>query len=240
MSLFLILIVSVTNLNSLEPEVGYWVCDVMRQETNVDFVVLQNSVFIDSLSYKTDTLVTAQISMKELIQIVNQNSSITNLIPISGFSVIFDSTNNLTIIVSQPKKEPYLMLTTQNIQGINNIKNNKSIKRFNQIIPDIIENYLISGNQIKYPVLNRYLYSGNNQSISENKLLRENNSLTKININNATLKELISLPGIGPKIAKKIINYRAEKGLFTSIKDIMNVKGIGPKKFEQLKYLITL
>jgi len=240
MSLFLILIVSVTNLNSLEPEVGYWACDIMRQETNVDFVVLPNSVFIDSLSYKTDTLITAQISIKELIQIVNQNSSLTNLIPISGFSIIFDSLSNINIVVTQPKKEPYLLLTTQNIRGINNIKNNKSIKIINQIIPDIIKNYLISGNQIKYPVLNRYLYSGNNQSISENKLLRENNSLTKININNATLEELISLPGIGPKIAKKIINYRAEKGFFTSIKDIMNVKGIGPKKFEQLKYLITL
>jgi len=62
----------------------------------------------------------------------------------------------------------------------------------------------------------------------------------KININKAGLNELISLPGIGEKIAKEIINYRKENGTFSSIEDIMKVKGIGQKKFEKCKERIKV
>ncbi len=61
-----------------------------------------------------------------------------------------------------------------------------------------------------------------------------------ININTATIELLCQLPGIGPKTAEKIIAYRQVKGQFRSVEEIMNVKGIGPKKFEQIKNLITV
>lgn len=60
-----------------------------------------------------------------------------------------------------------------------------------------------------------------------------------ININTASLEELDSLPGIGPTIAQRIIDYREENGAFEVIEDIMNVSGIGPSTFEQIKDLIT-
>ena len=61
-----------------------------------------------------------------------------------------------------------------------------------------------------------------------------------ININNATQSQLETLPGIGPSIAIKIINYRNEHGKFKSINDIKNVNGIGENKFNNIKNLITI
>ncbi len=56
-----------------------------------------------------------------------------------------------------------------------------------------------------------------------------------ININNATAEELTGLPGIGPAIAGRIVEYRQQKGKFSSVEDLANIKGIGPKKLEKLR-----
>jgi competence protein ComEA len=61
-----------------------------------------------------------------------------------------------------------------------------------------------------------------------------------ININTATLEELDSLPGIGPTIAQRIIDYREENGAYTTIEEIMDVSGVGPATFENIKDLITV
>ena len=64
--------------------------------------------------------------------------------------------------------------------------------------------------------------------------------LNKININTATVDQLVSLKGIGEKYAAKIIEYRDKYGLFKTPEDIMNVPGIGPKIFEQNKDRIVV
>jgi competence protein ComEA len=61
-----------------------------------------------------------------------------------------------------------------------------------------------------------------------------------INLNSATQAELESLPGIGPKTAQKIIEYREKNGPFQKIEDILNVPDIGPKTFEEIKDFITV
>ena len=60
-----------------------------------------------------------------------------------------------------------------------------------------------------------------------------------VNINTATIAELDTLPGIGPAIAQRIVEFRNTQP-FTKIEDIMLVKGIGKKKFAKLKELITV
>lgn len=61
-----------------------------------------------------------------------------------------------------------------------------------------------------------------------------------ININTASVEELDELPGIGPTIAQRIIDYRDANGPFQTIEDILNVSGVGPSTFEQIKDLITV
>jgi comEA protein len=61
-----------------------------------------------------------------------------------------------------------------------------------------------------------------------------------ININTAGTSELVKLPGIGPSIAERIINHRSEHGAFQRIEDIMNVRGIGRTRFDQIKHLLTV
>jgi len=63
---------------------------------------------------------------------------------------------------------------------------------------------------------------------------------TKININTATVTELQTLPRIGPKVAQRIVDYRTQNGPFKKVEDIMKVRGIGEKVFNQIKDLITV
>lgn len=62
----------------------------------------------------------------------------------------------------------------------------------------------------------------------------------KVNINTATPSELEGLPRIGPKIAREIVDFRTKNGAFKKIEEIMKVKGVGEKLFNQLKDLITV
>jgi comEA protein len=61
-----------------------------------------------------------------------------------------------------------------------------------------------------------------------------------VNINTADATQLALLPGIGPKAADSIIEYRKSAGDFTSIDDLVKVKGIGPKTMEKLRPYLSL
>ncbi len=78
---------------------------------------------------------------------------------------------------------------------------------------------------------NNVVKQGNNDSQGGNK---------KVNINEATQTELENLPGIGPSIASRIIEYREQNGKFQKIEDLQNVKGIGDAKYANIKdYVIV-
>lgn len=61
-----------------------------------------------------------------------------------------------------------------------------------------------------------------------------------ININTASAQELDRLPKIGPATAQQIVDYRTRHGPFKAKDEIMQVKGIGPATFDQIKDLITV
>jgi competence protein ComEA len=61
-----------------------------------------------------------------------------------------------------------------------------------------------------------------------------------VNLNTASAVQLAALPGIGPKTADLIIQYRQKAGGFKKIEEVMNVRGVGEKSFLKLKSLITV
>lgn len=61
----------------------------------------------------------------------------------------------------------------------------------------------------------------------------------KINLNSATIEQLIELKGIGEKTALKIVEYR-KTSQFTKIEDLLNVKGIGEKTFKNISSQLTV
>jgi competence protein ComEA len=60
-----------------------------------------------------------------------------------------------------------------------------------------------------------------------------------IDIQKASKNDLMKLPGIGQATAERIIEYREQEG-FDKIEDIMNVKGIGTKKYDKMRAHISL
>jgi competence protein ComEA len=61
----------------------------------------------------------------------------------------------------------------------------------------------------------------------------------RININTAAASDLELLPGIGPSLAQKIIEFRQENGPFETIEDLLDVSGIRPSKLEEIRDHVT-
>ena len=76
--------------------------------------------------------------------------------------------------------------------------------------------------------------------VSTSYIYADKNGEDKLNINTATVKQLIELPGIGKKVAERIISKREEIGQFKSVENLKTIKGIGKKKFEEIKSLIIV
>jgi len=94
-------------------------------------------------------------------------------------------------------------------------------------------NRIINGT--KYSINDKGVYSSEPMSAEDKISLN-----ILIDLNSATLNDLVSLPGIGINTAENIINYRSKNGNFTNTGDLQKVYGIGVKKYYRIKKLITI
>jgi len=60
-------------------------------------------------------------------------------------------------------------------------------------------------------------------------------ALAAVNLNTASMEELVALPGVGPAKAQAILDHRKAHGPFKSVEELKDVKGIGVKRFEKIK-----
>ena len=115
-----------------------------------------------------------------------------------------------------------------NIPNQNDLKNNENFEYIT----------MSSGDEKNDANINNSASNTSSEKSSSNK--ESAFKISVVNINTATQTELETLPGIGPSLALKIINYRKENGKFSSIEDIKNVSGIGDAKFENIKNYIRV
>ncbi|HRJ49825.1 MAG: helix-hairpin-helix domain-containing protein [Phycisphaeraceae bacterium] len=77
------------------------------------------------------------------------------------------------------------------------------------------------------------------QEIPASPLSRPMPAARKVNINTASASELEQLPGIGPTMARRIIDHRSRHGPFQTVGSLDRVRGIGPRTIERLRPLVT-
>jgi competence protein ComEA len=62
----------------------------------------------------------------------------------------------------------------------------------------------------------------------------------KIDLNQATLDQLETIPGVGPSLARRILDFRTEQGPFRRIEDLLKIKGIGEKSFQKMQAYVMV
>jgi competence protein ComEA len=65
-------------------------------------------------------------------------------------------------------------------------------------------------------------------------------SAAKVDLNTATVEQLTVLPGVGPTLAARIVEYRQKSGGFHSAEELLNVRGIGERNFKKIEARLTV
>lgn len=112
--------------------------------------------------------------------------------------------------------------------GVYTLKRNSSISSLIQMSGGLLENSDTSRISFNYILQDKDVV-----------VIPEKQDVKLISINSATFEELQTLPGIGPAIAQRIMEYR-KSNTFQSLEQIQNVKGIGPAMFNKIKDKICL
>ncbi|MBI5729724.1 MAG: helix-hairpin-helix domain-containing protein [Ignavibacteriales bacterium] len=132
---------------------------------------------------------------------------------------------------------------------LKNIKNDQSYLEFDYKKQDslfnAVSNEPLAGDSIKNKEEKKIdshheLLDFTKEKLTKPKAEKSTSSSKIININTATISELSSLPGLGEKTAKGIIEYREKHGRIKNIDELLKVKGIGKAKLSKIKNRISI
>lgn len=109
-------------------------------------------------------------------------------------------------------------------------------------LPELIEPISsdVEFDDIENTIYEKVVFEEKNDSSSSVEEKNESHDSSKISLNNGTVSELQTLPGIGEKKAQAIVDYRTNSGPFTSVNEIVNVNGIGESTYEKIKVYLIL
>ena len=80
----------------------------------------------------------------------------------------------------------------------------------------------------------------NTETLSLSEVEERLKEARKVSINTATAEEITLIPGIGPAISSRIVEYRRENGKFHTVDALLKVKGIGPAKLEKMREYVNI
>ena len=144
---------------------------------------------------------------------------------------VFTCFNRYTPITLQDAKPTLMEVEIKGAisnPGVYTLKRNSSISSLIQMSGGLLENSDTSRISFNYILQDKDVV-----------VIPEKQDVKLISINSATLEELQTLPGIGPAIAQRIVEFR-KSNTFQSLEQIQNVKGIGPAMFNKIKDKICL
>ena len=88
--------------------------------------------------------------------------------------------------------------------------------------------------------LARLLRDGDRVTVPPRSAAGPDGRSSPVNVNTATAVQLEALPGIGPVLARRIVEFRSRHGPFARLEDLLQVQGIGPRLLERLRPLVTV
>lgn len=202
------------------------------KEKNIEFLTMENNDLVKGVDIDSENVKEEKIKADIKGQVLNpgvyeleKGSRVIDLINVSGG--LTEIANTSLINLSKILEDQMVVIIYSNEEVANsNVKEIETVYK-------IIEKECVCPNIKNDSCINTEL----EDATSDNNSNEEDNKL--ININTASLEELMSLPSIGESKAKSIIEYR-EKSIFNTIDDIMNVSGIGEALFKKIKEYITI
>ncbi|MFM7069495.1 MAG: ComEA family DNA-binding protein, partial [Actinomycetes bacterium] len=99
---------------------------------------------------------------------------------------------------------------------------------------------VVDGQQVAVPIRGQPLVAASGSGTAGTTDAEGPSRSSPINLNTASADDLESLPGVGPATAAAIIDHRDTVGPFAAVEDLLDVRGIGDAKFEQLRPLVTV